>query len=370
MGARRAALGSPERTPVKEMQTTKAGAPTIKDRLEGEAFRKAVSAILPKHCTAERFARVAVCALTRTPKLAECDQASFFGAMMTLSQLGLEPDGRRAHLIPFHNSKRNCYEVQLIVDWKGLAELAMRSGLVSNLHADCVWDGDLFRYSAGKLREHVPWFLRRDAEKPASRGDMYAAYALAEFRDGTSKAEVMSLDDIHAVRRRSKAANAGPWVTDFGEMAKKTVFRRLSKWLPLSPEFMDAIEAEDEPAAIEVESSIPRPIFPAIPGPVMGGEVQPQEPDPIPDAEAEPVANPATEPNAALSPFQAKLEAVVQEVGAGFGDLVKVLTDLGWYPGAEKWEGYSSVPEEAAQRLSVAKIGLQNHLKAYLKAKG
>lgn len=219
---------------------------TIRQQLESPAFSDAVRKALPRHLTPDRFIRVAVTAITRTPKLAQCDQASFFGALLTLSQFGLEPDGRRAHLIPFENRRRNVTECQLIIDWKGLAELAMRSGLVSNLHADVVRAGDVFEYSAGKLAKHIPHFLRRDESKPEKAGDIVAVYAVAEFRDGTSKADVMSLDEVDAIRARSRSGQNGPWVTDYNEMAKKTVFRRLSKWLPLSPEFRDALDADDD----------------------------------------------------------------------------------------------------------------------------
>jgi recombination protein RecT len=235
-----------------QIQTKPKQLPTIREQLEGPKFAAAVAKSLPKHLNADRFLRIATTALTRTPKLAQCDQASFFGALLTLSQLGIEPDGRRAHLIPFENRKRGVTECQLIIDYKGLAELAMRSGLISNLHADVIRDGDLFEYSAGEVSKHVPWFLRR-GDRPASAGDVIAVYAISRFRDGSSKAEVMSVEDVESIRKRSRAANAGPWVTDWEEMAKKTVFRRLSKWLPLSPEFRDAVEADEEPQpAIEV----------------------------------------------------------------------------------------------------------------------
>jgi recombination protein RecT len=77
---------------------------TIKERLQSPAFIQALAEIVPQHCKPERMARIAITALTRTPKLAECDQASFFRCLMDLSQWGLEPDGRRAHLIPFENT--------------------------------------------------------------------------------------------------------------------------------------------------------------------------------------------------------------------------------------------------------------------------
>jgi recombination protein RecT len=230
---------------------------TLRQHLEGAAFNDAIRKALPKHLTPDRFIRVALTAMTKTPKLAECDQASFFSALLALSQFGLEPDGRRAHLIPFENRKRGVVECQLIIDWKGLAELAMRSGIVSTLHADVVRRGDLFTYSAGILTEHVPHFLRTDSAKPAAAGEVYAVFATASMKDGGRKTEVLSLEEENAVRNRSRAGQSGPWQTDFSEMAKKTAFRRLSKWLPLSPEFRDAVEVGDEIAPGEMPNVTP-----------------------------------------------------------------------------------------------------------------
>ena len=219
---------------------------TLKEHLQGDAFKQAVAGALPKHLKPDRFIRVTLTAITRTPKLANCDQASFFQCLLTLSQYGLEPDGRRAHLIPFENRKRGVTECQLIIDWKGLSELIYRSGIVSTLHADVVREGDLFDYSMGVLTTHVPHFLRNDDKKPEKAGDVYAAYSTATMTGGERKTEVMSWEQIEGIRNRSRAGQSGPWVTDWEEMAKKTVFRRLSKWLPLSAELRDAVEADDD----------------------------------------------------------------------------------------------------------------------------
>ena len=209
----------------------------IRDLLTSNRFKLAVASALPAHLKPDRFVRVALTALTRTPKLAECDQQSFFQCLLTLSQLGLEPDGRNAHLIPFRNNKRNITECQLIVDYKGLVDLAMRSGKLSYIHADKICDRDIFEYDKGAIKTH-----RIDFKQ--DRGNAYAYYALVRNKDGTEQCEVMPLDDIKRIRLRSRAANDGPWVSDFDEMAKKTVFRRLSKWLQLSSEYRDALDAD------------------------------------------------------------------------------------------------------------------------------
>ncbi len=205
----------------------------IKDLLTGDAFKAQVQNALPTHLKPDRFIRIALTALTKTPKLMECSQESFFQALLDLSQLGLEPDGRRAHLIPYGKT------VKLIVDYKGLVELAMQTGNVSNIHADLVCENDVFEYDRGEIKTH-----KIDFKKP--RGNAYAAYAICRFKDGTEKTEVMTRDDVESIRKRSQAGTSGPWVTDWNEMAKKTAFRRLSKWIPLSPEQRDALEKDGD----------------------------------------------------------------------------------------------------------------------------
>lgn len=219
---------------------------TLRDRINSDSVRNEIARQLPKHMTAERMARVTLTALTRIPKLAECTPESFLRCVMDLSQWGLEPDGRRAHLIPFENRRAGTVECQLIIDYKGIVELLYRSGNVTALHADVVYEGDLFGYSLGQIKNHTPWFLLPKSARDEERGKPIAAYCIATMRDGTEKHEVMSYDEIESIRKRSRAGNSGPWVTDWNEMAKKTVFRRCSKWLPWSAEIRDAIENDDD----------------------------------------------------------------------------------------------------------------------------
>jgi recombination protein RecT len=210
------------------------GNKSLKQLLMSDAIKRQLAVALPKHMSADRMARVALTALLRVPKLAQCTQASFMECLLTCSQLGLEPDGRLAHLIPY---KDVC---TLIIDYKGLVALARRSGNVATIHADVVCENDEFDYNAGELKCHRVDF-RRD------RGAMYAVYAKVRMKDGTEQCEVMSRAEVESVRNRSRAGKNGPWVTDFNEMAKKTAFRRLSKWLELSPEYRDALSVDDDP---------------------------------------------------------------------------------------------------------------------------
>lgn len=205
----------------------------LRSIITSEKMKQQFAAALPQHLSADRFCRIALTALTRTPKLADCTQESLMRCLLDLSAFGIEPDGRRAHLIPYGN------QCTLILDWKGLAELAMRSGIIAKLHADIVCENDVFEYNMGEVVRHTV-----DFRQP--RGEMYAAYAMAVTKDGPVFVAVLNKEEIDGIRRRSKSGNSGPWQTDYNEMAKKTAFRRLAKWLPLSAEFRDAADKDDD----------------------------------------------------------------------------------------------------------------------------
>jgi recombination protein RecT len=230
---------------------------TLKQTLTSEAMREQFAKALPSHLSPERFIRIALTALTRTPKLADCTQASLMRCLLDLSALGLEPDGRLAHLIPYG---KDC---TLIIDYKGLVDLARRSGVT--IRAEVVCEYDDFDWVNGEVTHKVNW------RKP--RGEVQAVYAEGKTKDGEIQTATMTRDEVDAIRKRSKSGGNGPWVTDWAEMAKKTAVRRLAKMLPLSPEFRDALDKDDDklaerdvtPAKVPSVSFLPdKPAAPAI----------------------------------------------------------------------------------------------------------
>ena len=138
---------------------------TVKAWISSPEFKDAIAKALPKHMSPDRFLRVAITATMRNPKLLDCTQVSIFNCLLLLSQYGLEPDGRAAHLIPYKT------ECTLVIDYKGLAELVMRSGVVSSIHADVICENDEFAYNRGEIVTH-----KIDFRKP--RGEAYAAYVI------------------------------------------------------------------------------------------------------------------------------------------------------------------------------------------------
>ena len=216
----------------------------LKSIIASPAMQAQFAAALPKHLSAERFGRIAITALSRTPKLRECTQESLFKCLLDLSAMGLEPDGRNAHLIPYGK------ECTLVLDYKGLVALVRRSGDVSKIHADVVCENDTFEHSMGEVITHT-----YDLRKP--RGEAYAAYAQVTMKDGSIQAEIMTKDEIEKIRKASKAAQGTPWTQHWNEMAKKTAFRRLTKWLTLSPEIADTISKADSYEFPEIRDVTP-----------------------------------------------------------------------------------------------------------------
>jgi recombination protein RecT len=241
---------------------------TVSDLISSDKARAEIAKVLPKHLTPERMTRVALTATMKNPTLLSCQPESLMNALLVCSQAGLEPDGRLAHLIPFGN------QVQVIFDYKGLVTLIRRNG-ADLVYGDKVCEYDDFdawvQDGDKKLTHKVNW------KKP--RGTAYLYYAVIK-QNGVMDYEVMTVDEVEDVRKRSRAGDNGPWKTDFDEMAKKTVLRRMSKRYDLLPEIRDVINADDDTLPV-VQVAPKKPVF-DVPTTV---KVEPPTPEPEPPAD-------------------------------------------------------------------------------------
>lgn len=209
-----------------------------------ESYKGEIARALPKHMTADRMARIAMTEFRKNPKLMACDPATLFGAVIQCAQLGLEPGGSLGHayLLPFENRKQGTTDVQFIIGYRGMIDLARRSGQIISLEARAVYAADKFSVTLGL----DPTLVHEPAWETADRGPLKFVYAVAKLKDGGVQFEVMSRMEIEAVRAMSKAGKYGPWVDHFDEMAKKTVIRRLFKYLPVSIEMQRAVGLDEQ----------------------------------------------------------------------------------------------------------------------------
>ena len=214
---------------------------TARDLVDSPGFQAEVGRALPAGLTASRFCRLAATSLNRVPELASCTLASLAQCLLDCAQLGLEPGGPlgRAYLIPFRDHKKGVVICTLIIGYRGLMELAYRSSKVKSIRAEVVRQGDEFVVEYG-LEERL--MHRPDLE---CQGELTHVYAIARMDGGSVAWTVMTRAQVEAIRKRSKASATGPWSSDYDEMARQTVLRRLLKQLPMASEADRGIEAED-----------------------------------------------------------------------------------------------------------------------------
>ncbi len=201
-------------------------------------------AALPRHITPERMLRVCRTMLTTNPKLAACEPASIFASIVEASQLGLEPNSPLGHcyLIPFKNNKLHKTFAQLQIGYKGLLDLARRSGDIKGIYAEVVYEKDQFIASLGteQALEHKP----HEGDDP---GSLRAVYAVAHFHDGGCQFVVMWRRDVERIKKSSQTAGKpdSPWTKWEPEMWRKTALKRLCKTLPQSIELARSVTNDD-----------------------------------------------------------------------------------------------------------------------------
>lgn len=204
-----------------------------------DARESEYKAALPSHIPVEKFKRVLLTAVSQNPKLVQCERRSLFNACMLAAQDGLLPDGREGAIVPFNDKKRG-----LVAQWfpmiAGLRKKVRNSGEIATWDCNIVYERDAFDFELGD----EPRIYHRP--NLGDRGSPIAAYSIAVLKSGEKSREVMSISEINKIRARSLARDSGPWVTDFSEMARKTVARRHSKVLPMSTDIEGIFHRDDD----------------------------------------------------------------------------------------------------------------------------
>lgn len=235
-----------------KMVARDAGIGSVKQFFESQ--KGTLAAVLPRHVSPDRMLKIALGALRTTPKLMECTVESLMGAVVQCSQLGLEPNTPLGHayLIPFEKKKKvggewvtEKVETQIVIGYKGLIDLARRSGQVVSIAAHAVYEHDHFDYAFGldEKLEHKPAM--------SARGRVIAFYAVAKLVGGGHAFEVMSAEQVNEIRDASqnykfaRDKEKTVWGQHYEEMGRKTVLRRLFKYLPVSIELASAAALDD-----------------------------------------------------------------------------------------------------------------------------
>ncbi len=228
-------------------QKTKALTPYDAVRSDITRMQSQFEVALPNQIPVQKFMRVLFTALQTSPKILECNRQSLYAACMKAAQDGLLPDGRQAALVPFKN------EVVYLPMVAGILQKVRNSGELSSLSPHVVYENDSFKYYIDENGEHINHVPDFDGERGAPR----LTYCIARTKDGAVYIEVMTKAEVEKVRSVSRAKDGPMWRDWWGEGAKKSVIKRLSKRLPMSTDLDDAIRADDVLFDVQGNDTIP-----------------------------------------------------------------------------------------------------------------
>ena len=269
----------------------------VRELLVNDQARQQLAAVAAAHMRPSQMLRLMANAIRTTPQLAECDPLSLLGCMMTCASLGLMPNTplQSAYLIPFKNKRKGITEVQLVVGYRGMIDLARRSGHIRNIHGDVVYEGDefSFEYGSNQHLKHRP---------KGKRVNPVYAYCHATLTDGEAFV-VLPWDEVMAIRDASQGYRTAvqygkkdtPWIAHEHAMASKTAVRALFKYLPISIE-MDNGKLGD--ALTVDENQIDFSSFATNPedGPAIEGEIVDEETGEVAQVEDQRHAQQTVEP--------------------------------------------------------------------------
>lgn len=194
--------------------------------------------------TPQKLARMTMMAASANPTILKCTQDSIALSVLNAAALGLDfgPTGQ-AYLVPYWSGRLSAYECQLIIGYRGMITLARRSGEIASIQAHLIYSNDHFVYELGTESSIV------HRPRLGDRGEVIGAYAVARLKNADPQFEVMDIDALNAIKARAlkgkKNEKSSPWTTDTEEMHRKTVMRRLFKWLPCSTDIEKGLALAD-----------------------------------------------------------------------------------------------------------------------------
>jgi recombination protein RecT len=216
-------------------------------------YKGQIEGVLARQIDPKRFTRMIVAQINKTPKLLECTPMSVVNSALQAASLGLEIRTNQAYLVPFKDKwgKTQC---NLLIDYRGKIDLAKRSGFIKDMEARLVYAADEFECSFGAEPRfiHRPFLMHRhssgvwDRVSVEERGEVILGYAIAWIKGARAPhIEPMTYSEIEGIRSKSRSKNDGPWVTDWGQMARKTLIHRICNYIPQSPELAIAQDLDD-----------------------------------------------------------------------------------------------------------------------------
>lgn len=205
-------------------------------------YKHQIEMAIPAHLTADRLIRIALTAVSQSPKLQECSPLSICGAVIQAGILGLEPTSvlGECFLVPFWNKKANNgrggQEAQLIVGYQGKIKLVSNTGELLGVKAAPVRRNDEFQFDDG-----LEPFVSHKYHHIADRGQIIGFWAGARLKTGFTSIVYMTVReceqhrDQFAMTKTKDGKIFGFWAENFEAACLKTVVHKALKYLPKSP---------------------------------------------------------------------------------------------------------------------------------------
>ena len=207
--------------------------------------------LLPQAMTVDKFQAIVVAAVADNMDLLDCDRGSLLKACLNAAELGLSLNKNmgEADILKVWDGRMKKNVAQFRPRYKGLMKLALQAGEVLKIESRLVYAKDVFEVEQGI----DPRIIHKHGL--SDRGEKIGAYCVWKLKNGESQFEIMSKEEILAIRDRSSSKTkdgtiVGPWKTDEAEMWRKTVVRRASKYMPLSTEAQRAVMVDNQAEGI------------------------------------------------------------------------------------------------------------------------
>ena len=223
------------------------------DRFKQElvARESHLGSLLPQAMTVDKFQAIVVAAVADNMDLLDCDRGSLLKACLNAAELGLSLNKNmgEADILKVWDGRMKKNVAQFRPRYKGLMKLALQAGEVLKIESRLVYAKDVFEVEQGI----DPRIIHKHGL--SDRGEKIGAYCVWKLKNGESQFEIMSKEEILAIRDRSSSKTkdgtiVGPWKTDEAEMWRKTVVRRASKYMPLSTEAQRAVMVDNQAEGI------------------------------------------------------------------------------------------------------------------------
>ncbi len=201
--------------------------------------------VASKYLTPEKLIKIGALAAYRSPDLYKCTIASFANALITAGELGLDCAGitGQGYLIAYGNKNlpKGVKECKFMPGYQGFIELAYRTKQTDFIDSQLVFANDKYKCQLGSNPK-----IEHEPKLDGDRGPMLFGYGIVILTSSTRpKIEFMTEADLQLIKSRSRSGDSGPWRTDFNEMCRKTLIRRIWKYIPKTPEIHAALEADN-----------------------------------------------------------------------------------------------------------------------------